>query len=135
MFASTDIHGNKPLSWNTMALATVQPAASMVKLPVVCCSRPARIRSSVDLPQPLGPTMHRNSPAAIDRSMSTSAGTVPRDPSNTFPSLEISIRAPFRGGFMDVRENGPTPTPTLGPNLEKTWLGGGVKKEAVRLFP
>ena len=48
-----------------MAFWTVQPPASTVIVPAVWWSRPARMRSSVDLPQPLGPTMQRNSPAVI----------------------------------------------------------------------
>ena len=47
-----------------MAFSTAQPAASTLMVPEVCWSRPARMRSSVDFPQPLGPTMQRNSPGA-----------------------------------------------------------------------
>ena len=58
--ASTLIQGNRPLSWNTMAFSTAQPGASTLMLPPVWWSSPARMRSSVDLPQPLGPTMQTN---------------------------------------------------------------------------
>ena len=44
-------------------------------VPLVARSRPARMRSRVDLPQPLGPTMQTNSPGAMVRSMPSSATT------------------------------------------------------------
>ena len=47
-----------------MAFSTAQPSASTLMVPEVCWSRPARMRSSVDFPQPLGPTMQTNSPGA-----------------------------------------------------------------------
>ena len=40
-------------------------------------SRPAIMRSSVDLPQPEGPTKTANSPGSIVRSMPWMTGTVP----------------------------------------------------------
>ena len=57
---------------------TGQPGASIVSVPLDCRSRPARMRSSVDFPQPDGPTMQTNSPGAIERSMPSSASTWPR---------------------------------------------------------
>ena len=36
---------------------------SMKMVPLVCCSRPIRIRSSVVFPQPLGPKTLKNSPS------------------------------------------------------------------------
>jgi hypothetical protein len=58
-----------------MAFCTAHPAASTAIAPPVWTSSPASIRSSVDLPQPLGPTMQTNSPGAMRRSMSSSART------------------------------------------------------------
>src|SRR5580658_4159035 len=46
--------------------------------PPLSSSRPAISRSSVDLPQPEGPTSTTNSPAATDRSISCSTGVVPK---------------------------------------------------------
>jgi hypothetical protein len=42
-------------------------------LPEEGCSRPAPTLSSVDLPQPVGPTTETNSPGAIDRSVLATA--------------------------------------------------------------
>jgi hypothetical protein len=44
-------------------LLTTRPAMEIS--PSVICSSPAIMRSSVDLPQPEGPTMTMNSPSAI----------------------------------------------------------------------
>src|SRR5215471_5831594 len=46
-------------------------------VPAVTSSRPAIIRSSVDLPQPDGPTRTRNSPLAIVSETSSTATTSP----------------------------------------------------------
>src|SRR5580692_2410110 len=81
-----------------MAFSTAQPAESIATLPLDWRSSPARMRSKVDLPQPDGPTMHKNSPAAIDKSMPVSACTEPRGPSKTRERPAMSIRAPLRGG-------------------------------------
>src|SRR5262245_26657139 len=56
-----------------MALPTVQPGASTLMVPAVWVSSPARMRSSVDFPQPDGPTMQTNSPGATRSEMSSSA--------------------------------------------------------------
>ena len=48
---------------------------SIATVPAVISSSPAIIRSSVDLPQPDGPTSTMNSPSSIERSMSRSTGT------------------------------------------------------------
>ena len=44
------------------------------------CSSPARIFSSVDLPQPDGPTIDMNSPSPMVQSISLSAVTSPPRP-------------------------------------------------------
>src|SRR5579863_5443050 len=86
-----------------MAFLTAQPAASTEIVPLVWRSSPARMRSKVDLPQPDGPTMHRNSPGAIERSIPVSACTEPRGPSKMRERPAISIRAPLRGGSNAMR--------------------------------
>ena len=49
---------------------------SIATVPPVISSSPAIMRSSVDLPQPDGPTSTTNSPSWIERSMSRSTGSV-----------------------------------------------------------
>ena len=49
----------------------------METVPLVMDSSPAIIRSSVDLPQPDGPTRTMNSPSAMSRSMPLTASTSP----------------------------------------------------------
>ena len=63
-------HGNRVGRWNT---AHVLPrlhhlAAPHDEVAIVSGSRPPTRRSSVDLPQPLGPTTETNSPGASPRS-------------------------------------------------------------------
>src|SRR3954449_6855332 len=58
---------------------------SQTTCPLVWCSRPARMRSSVDLPQPEAPTSVTNSEAPISSSMSCSAAGLAVPPSNTLP--------------------------------------------------
>ncbi len=52
--------------------------------------------SSVDLPQPLGPTRQTNSPSLILSEMSSSACTAPRPVRNTF---ETCSTASFEGAM------------------------------------
>src|SRR4051812_45004276 len=54
------------------------------------------MRSKVDLPQPLGPTRHRNSPGVIFRLMSSSASTRPAPLTYSLRTPAISIAAPRR---------------------------------------
>src|SRR5262245_34787937 len=79
-----------------MALATGQPLASISMLPLLARSSPARIRNSVDFPQPLGPTMQQNSPGAIVRSMPSSATTRSRPSPYSLRKPAIAIAAPRR---------------------------------------
>ena len=58
-FCSTVRHGNSRGSWNTMPSV---PCAGSATLPSKSRSSPARIRSSVVLPQPDGPTSAATSP-------------------------------------------------------------------------
>src|SRR5689334_6790401 len=58
------------------------------------------MRSSVDFPQPDGPTMQRNSPAAILRSILSSASTRPAALTYSLRRPAISIAAPRRSTVM-----------------------------------
>jgi hypothetical protein len=58
------------------------------------------MRSSVDFPQPLGPTMQTNSPGAMLRSTSSSATTEPCPLAYSRRKLAISIAAPRRCAGM-----------------------------------
>src|SRR5262245_56558399 len=58
------------------------------------------MRSSVDLPQPDGPTTHRNSPAAIVRSMVSSASTRPWPLMYSLRRPAILTAAPRRPAFI-----------------------------------
>ena len=69
-------HGNSAPSWNTMIRSgdgsfIGLPYDSM--LPLSGLMNPHIMRRSVDLPQPLGPVRHTNSPSPICRLMSLSA--------------------------------------------------------------
>src|SRR5712671_399551 len=110
-FVSTLIQGNSPLSWNTMAFSTAQPAASILMAPEVCLSRPARIRNSVDFPQPLGPTMQRNSPGATRRSTWSMATTLPCSLMYSRRRPAISTAAPRRCTGIKLLPSGPVSVP------------------------
>ena len=58
-------------------LLTLSPSISTS--PDVASSSPAMMRSSVDLPQPDGPTKTTNSPSFTSRSMPFSTSTLPKD--------------------------------------------------------
>ena len=66
--------GYSAYDWNTIAMPRFDAGTSftvrspMRISPAVTSSRPAIMRSSVDLPEPDGPTSTTNSPAAIARS-------------------------------------------------------------------
>ena len=65
-FCRTVIQGKIDSPSNTIALSGLaRSERSTTTLPLVGLSRPASIRSSVVLPQPLGPTIMKNSPVAI----------------------------------------------------------------------
>ena len=61
--------------------------SSMNMSPEVMSSRPTIIRSSVDLPQPDGPTRIMNSPSAMSSEMSLTAG----NPSPYFFTMWFSL--------------------------------------------
>src|SRR5262249_3935630 len=100
--ASMLIQGNRPLSWKTIAFSTDQPRASILIAPPLGAVSPARMRSSVDFPQPDGPTMQRNSPGAMRRLISSSATTRAGPLRYSLHSPAISIAGPrgWRDGVV-----------------------------------
>ena len=73
MFFSTFIDGKRVKSWKTMPMplswifSPVISFPSSVIVPPSGLSRPAIKESSVDLPEPDGPIMHRNSPSSTPK--------------------------------------------------------------------
>ena len=62
--------------WNMYPARRLMPASGCPKtltLPADGCSRPAAMFSSVDLPQPVGPTTETNSPARMCSVVSATA--------------------------------------------------------------
>jgi hypothetical protein len=81
--------------WNTSETSRrgpLTPRPAIVTLPLDAGISPARMRSSVDLPQPERPTSVTNSFSPISRSICRSASTAPPRPAKVFemPSIEIS---------------------------------------------
>src|SRR5436190_4351750 len=79
-FSSALSHGRSaaPASWKNMTRSLPAPRTgtpSNSTSPPEARSKPARILSSVDLPQPEGPTRQTNSPGATSRSMPSSASS------------------------------------------------------------
>jgi hypothetical protein len=68
--------------------------------PELCCSSPAMILSSVDLPQPEAPRRTTNSPSAMSRSTPLSTSVLPND------FLTWSILSWAMGGFLGWRAGG-----------------------------
>src|SRR5207244_1892911 len=67
-FCQTVAHGNNRGSWKTIPRSRPVPTIglpSCVSSPLKPRSSPASNRNSVDLPQPLGPTIDTNSPGWI----------------------------------------------------------------------
>ena len=64
----------QPRSRGSSSLTTLP---SMAISPAVISSRPAIMRSSVDLPQPDGPRMTTNSPIAMSRSTPWTTSVLP----------------------------------------------------------
>ena len=101
------------------ALSTFSP--SIRTSPEVASSSPAMTRSSVDLPQPDGPTKMTNSPSSTSRSMPFSTSTLPKDlrtfssfrePTVLFPLLDsesdgLAGAHAFVGREADARATAP----------------------------
>src|SRR3972149_7855214 len=75
---------------------TVSPAT--VSSPPVAGIKPPMILSGVDLPQPEGPMMEKNSPARTSIEISSTAGTEAR-PSSVPPNTLLMLRRFSIGGF------------------------------------
>src|SRR3990172_7813229 len=75
---------------------TVSPAT--VSSPPVAGIKPPMILSRVDLPQPEGPMMEKNSPARTSIEISSTAGTAAR-PSSVPPNTLLMLRRFSIGGF------------------------------------
>src|SRR3989344_8342734 len=83
----TVFHGNSECCWNTMprsgpGLTTRAP--SSFTDPAVGLTKPATQFSSVDLPQPDGPSRHTNSPGCTSRLASLTATTLSLNSTLTF---------------------------------------------------
>src|SRR3954462_13896228 len=79
---------------------TTLPSIAMV--PDVISSRPASMRSSVDLPQPDGPTSTMNSPSAMSKLMPWMTFVVPKDFSmllNVTDAMASAVEGLMESGF------------------------------------
>ncbi|CAB4787238.1 unannotated protein [freshwater metagenome] len=82
MFSATVMCGYSAYDWKTIAMsrsfgATFVTSRSPIRMrPSSISSRPANIRSDVDLPQPDGPTRTKNSPSLTVRFNLSTAGLV-----------------------------------------------------------
>lgn len=97
-FARTDRHDNNVGSWKMKPTESVASAT----LPSVGRSRPAAIRSSVDLPHPDGPTTATKSPSAMSRS-TPSRAQVPEPNCLVTPDAEMTtplVRCRASASFM-----------------------------------
>src|SRR5262249_62071713 len=95
-FSYTVFHGSRPKCWNTMATPGGGPATGSpltTSRPPDRSVRPAMQRSSVVLPQPLGPTTHRISWAVTARLSWWNATTVPSR--NTLLAFSATMAASF----------------------------------------
>src|SRR3954470_11277341 len=78
MFPITVSQGYRLQFWNTMARSAPGPRTGEPHAwisPLLCVSRPATVRSRVDLPQPDAPTNVTNSPAEISSEIFSRAVT------------------------------------------------------------
>ncbi len=81
MFSATVMCGYSAYDWNTIAMSRPFGGTLVTSLPPMwmapssTSSRPASMRSAVDLPEPDGPTSTRNSPSLTSRDSSSTART------------------------------------------------------------
>ena len=78
--SKTSSHGKRACSWNITMRSRPGPdtgVSSTFIVPLSGLSSPATRFSSVDFPQPLGPTRHTNSPSPTFRLTFLSASTFP----------------------------------------------------------
>src|ERR1700722_1776117 len=108
MFWRAVMVGYSAYDWNTMAMSRSFGATALTILPSIrispslALSSPAMIASSVDLPQPDGPTSAMNSPVCASRSMPLRTSTEPKrlvsretvSVAMIAPSLDGALREP-----------------------------------------
>src|SRR6266536_3161274 len=111
MFSRTVYHGKSAYSWNTTARShpgSVISSPPTRSPPRVGCSKPARRLRSVVLPQPLGPTIEKNSLCSTQNVTSSSASSgsplIEKWTLLTFSTLTWELRAliPSRGSLPGV---------------------------------
>src|SRR5580704_9780893 len=97
----TVIHGKIDSPWNTMEFTgRLEPAGvSTSMVPALAVSSPARMRNSVVLPQPDGPTMTKNSPRPIS--------TETRSTAESDPNVFCKSRMRIAGRADSGGETGP----------------------------
>src|SRR3984957_16655218 len=80
-FCHTVIQGKIESPWNTIELSgRLDPAGTSISIePALAVSSPARIRSSVVLPHPDGPTIMKNSPGEMSSDTWSTATRLPND--------------------------------------------------------
>ena len=119
--ASARVHGISAKLWNTIARSGPGPrtgSPSMMMSPYSHGVSPSIRRSSVVLPQPLGPSTVRNSLSSMVRfeSLSASTGLLPLFPGNVLQRPLISIMS-----CRPIRRDGP-PAPTGRPGARASAL-------------
>jgi hypothetical protein len=95
MFAVTERQGSSAVSWNAIPRSPPRRSSAGLRpltraVPSVASSSPARIRRTVDLPQPEGPSSEPKLPAAVCSVTSSSAVTVRRPVRNRLVSPLMS---------------------------------------------
>src|SRR2546428_400747 len=106
-FWATVSQGKRTYSWKTTPRSGPGPVigvASTSTRPRVGGRKPATMLSSVDFPQPDGPSRHRSSPAWTSRLMSTSAGVERPSRANALWTPSIRTRAPPTPAGLARRE-------------------------------
>src|SRR5688572_26694082 len=95
MFSRTVIQGKIAYSWNTKMRRRSGPftrTPSISMLPSSALSKPPHMLSSVDFPQPEGPSMQRNSPDRTSKSMPASTSIqLPFAPGKRLRTFRIRI--------------------------------------------
>src|SRR5581483_11087933 len=97
-FSATVSQGNSAsVLWNTTPRSTLGPVTALPPTdtrPALAGRNPATRLSSVDFPQPLGPSRQTNSPGATVRSIPDTIWLVP----NAMPTRSSLISAPVKTG-------------------------------------
>jgi len=109
----------------------------MVAVPLLAVSKPAMMRSSVDLPQPEAPIRQMNSPLSIDRLASRSASTVLLPTWKRLPTWSMERIGLARGPAGSITVTGVARMPeTVGwVKSSRPWpappdLGGDIRHDA-----